>query len=71
MEFLGITIEYEDYEKLGKMVAIEAQIEKIKDSVVAIDFSNRAELMATKLKDIEIIIKAALPLIQEFKEVQQ
>jgi len=71
MEFLGITIKDEDYEKLGKMVAIEAQIEKIKDSVVAIDFSNRAELMATKLKDIEIIIKAALPLIQEFKEVQQ
>jgi len=71
MEFLGITIEDEDYEKLGKMVAIEAQIEKINDSVVTIDFSNRAELMATKLKDIEIIIKAALPLIQEFKEVQQ
>lgn len=70
MEFLGTTIKDDDYEKLGKMIAIETQIQKISSQADDLTFSDRADLIINKLNNIEVIIKAALPLIEEFREAQ-
>lgn len=66
MEFLDQEIDDKDYERLGKMVAIESQVEKIGTLVNYIDLSHDANEVTKKLNDAKIIIDAVLPLIAEF-----